>query len=103
MKLILHTPLLCRQLTGNFYGTPSASHTYFKSLSAFLQSHNNKQSTSNQCFFFKHNSTGPIFISITVDDFLIASRLPVFISQLYNEIKTKYHIRRLRNLSLIFN
>ena len=91
------------KLKETLYGTPPASHVYFEALAKFLISNGYKQTHSDPCLVLRHTQDETNFLTVTIDDFFVSATSTTLIDKLYEELQTRYKIRRLGEPKLFLN
>ena len=74
------------------YGLKDAPLRWHETLSRYLKSIGMKQSRSDPCLFYKKDSIGYCFMTITVDDLLIATTTTDQATELITKLKEKFKI-----------
>ena len=87
---------------GNLYGSPPAAYYFNHGLQKFLTSLGYQSSEHDPCLYTKHTTRGSTLISTTIDDFLLLATDQTLIDELYEQLLTKYKIKRLEQPTRFF-
>ena len=83
------------KLVGSLYGSPPAAYSYTHGLQKFLTWLGYQSSKHDPCLCTKHITHGSTLISTTIADFLVLATDQTLIDELYEQLLTKYKIKRL--------